>query len=79
MPDRCVLYCVGSPIVVTVAGGLPPKKTALVDLKGLSLTSGALTAESFVVDPDWPKSAKLLLEGGVLSVLNSRATVLVIR
>ena len=68
-----------SPIVVTVAGDVPQKKTALVDLRGLSVASGTLGADSFACDPDWPKSAHLLLEDGVLSVVNSRGSVLVIR
>lgn len=68
-----------SPVVVSVVGGVPQKKTALADLRGLSVASGTLTADSFVCDPDWPKSAHLLLEDGVLSVVNSLGSVLVIR
>ena len=67
------------PIVVSLAGEVPLKRTPLVDLKGLTLSSGALTSGSFACDPVWPATAKLTLADGVLSVQNNLSTVVFIR
>ena len=68
-----------APITVTIPGEVPVSKTALVDLKGLTLASGALTIDSFVCDPAWPPTAKLTLTDGVLSVQNCLGTTVLIR
>lgn len=68
-----------APITVTIPGEVPVSKTALVDLKGITFASGALTIDSFVCDPAWPPTAKLTLTDGVLSVQNCLGTTVFIR
>lgn len=67
------------PIVVSLVGDLPRKKTALVDLRNLQFTAGTLTVDSFVADPAWPKTCHLELEDGILKVQDRIGTTFIVR